>query len=193
MTHEVGHFLNLFHPFDNVIGAGPCGDDDVADTPITQSSGCDLTLSGCNPPVIENVQNFMTGSYCFIMFTEGQKTRMVNCLNSNEGSRRNLWQVDNLAATLGADYAAGLLEAQELQLQVWPNPASDELFVEYKGKYGSVGVELYDLLGQQLWSGDVHQDQSAQIAVGDYTEGTYILKVLADGQYRSSQLVTVTH
>ena len=101
LTHESGHCFNLAHPWGSTNQPGQqCGDDNVSDTPETQGwTTCNLTGSVCNPPIIENVQNFMEYSYCDVMFTEGQKTRMHAALNSSVGSRSNLWTPANLAAT----------------------------------------------------------------------------------------------
>ncbi len=103
LTHEIGHCLNLRH----VWGATnqpdvSCGDDLVGDTPQTKGSPvgvCNLALSVCNPPTIENVQNYMDYSYCNAMFTLGQKARMIACLNSSTAGRNNLWTTANLIAT----------------------------------------------------------------------------------------------
>ncbi|MDB5284517.1 MAG: hypothetical protein JWO06_3592, partial [Bacteroidota bacterium] len=101
LTHEIGHYLNLKHPWgDNNSPGVACGDDDVDDTPITRGSTfCDLTLSYCNPPIIENVQNYMDYSYCSVMFTEGQKARMLAALASDVSGRNNLYSDANLIAT----------------------------------------------------------------------------------------------
>ncbi|MCS6818738.1 MAG: M43 family zinc metalloprotease, partial [Chitinophagales bacterium] len=101
LTHEVGHSLNLEHPWGRTNQPGvACGDDGVDDTPITKgATTCNLNQSDCQFGVIENVQNFMDYSYCSVMFTEGQKTRMLASLNSNISSRRNLWRCENLQAT----------------------------------------------------------------------------------------------
>ncbi|MBP6401695.1 MAG: PKD domain-containing protein [Bacteroidia bacterium] len=101
LTHEAGHCLNLAHPWGSTNQPGvACGDDNVSDTPETQGwTSCNLSGSICNPPIIENVQNYMEYSYCDVMFTEGQKTRMHAALNSPTGSRNNLWTLPNLTAT----------------------------------------------------------------------------------------------
>jgi len=102
LTHECGHSLNLLHPWGNSNTPGvTCGTDSVADTPTTMGwvSNCDLNGSVCNPPIIENVQNYMDYSYCTTMFTLGQKARMWAALNSPVAGRNNLWQQSNLIAT----------------------------------------------------------------------------------------------
>ncbi|MES2134590.1 MAG: M43 family zinc metalloprotease [Bacteroidota bacterium] len=110
-AHECGHFLNLHHIWggNNVPGFYyyPCADpnkdcsidDLVADTPPTIGwQGCNLSGASCGNTV-DNVQNAMDYSYCNIMFTQGQKTRMQACLNSAIAGRNNLWQTANLVAT----------------------------------------------------------------------------------------------
>ena len=101
LTHEIGHCLNLPHVWGSTNQPGvACGDDGVADTPETMGhTSCNLTSSVCNPPIIENVQNYMEYSFCENMFTEGQSVRMRAALNSSIAGRNNLWQAANLLAT----------------------------------------------------------------------------------------------
>lgn len=109
LTHELGHVFNLLHPWGsgNEVGTA-CGDDGVFDTPITKGfSTCQTAASAqvCNPPVVENYQNFMDYSYCDVMFTQDQKTRMFAALNAGASQRNNLWTNANLIAT-GTDGSA---------------------------------------------------------------------------------------
>ncbi|MES2568302.1 MAG: M43 family zinc metalloprotease [Bacteroidota bacterium] len=110
-AHECGHYLNLHHIWggNNVPNFYfyPCADpnkdcnidDLVADTPPTIGwQSCNINGASCGN-VVDNVQNAMDYSYCNIMFTEGQKTRMQACLNSGIAGRNNLWQPANLMAT----------------------------------------------------------------------------------------------
>ncbi len=110
-AHECGHYFNLQHIWggNNVPGfyyypcadpAKDCNIDDlVADTPPTIGwVSCNLSGASCGNTV-DNVQNAMDYSYCNIMFTQGQKTRMQACLNSPIAGRNNLWQTANLIAT----------------------------------------------------------------------------------------------
>ncbi|RBL89381.1 M43 family zinc metalloprotease [Chitinophaga flava] len=100
LTHEVGHFLNLWHTFENDCNAPG---DEVDDTPPTQSNfgGCNLNANWCG--VVANVENYMDYSSCTKMFTLGQRDRMLAALNSSVAQRNNLWSAANLAATLLPD------------------------------------------------------------------------------------------
>ncbi len=102
LTHEIGHYLNLDHTWGgtNDPGVDCTGSDGVTDTPTTKGhTACLLNDAVCNPPTIENVQNYMEYAYCSNMYTAGQKTKMRTCLTSSTASRNNLWSATNLSAT----------------------------------------------------------------------------------------------
>lgn len=114
LTHEVGHWLNLSHPWgpnNNPGNAASCNDDDgVNDTPNTIGwTTCNLSGTTCGS--LDNVQNYMDYSYCSRMFTDGQVTRMHTALNSSQGGRDNLWTTSNLNATGTNTTTPGLCEA----------------------------------------------------------------------------------
>ncbi|MCW5900101.1 MAG: T9SS type A sorting domain-containing protein [Flavobacteriales bacterium] len=102
LTHEVGHWINLEHPWgptNNPGVASNCNSDDgVADTPNTIGwQTCNVNGSSCNS--LDNVENFMEYSFCSKMFTNGQKTRMIAALNSTTAQRNQLSQAQNLSFT----------------------------------------------------------------------------------------------
>ncbi|MBP6304194.1 MAG: T9SS type A sorting domain-containing protein [Bacteroidia bacterium] len=97
-THEIGHWLGLFHPFQGGCEQG----DDVLDTPPVDeaSYGCNQINSCTNdnpdlPDQIENFMDYADGS-CQNMFTKGQKARSRQVLFIN---REDLWKESNLVAT----------------------------------------------------------------------------------------------
>lgn len=101
-THEVGHWLGLQHPWGPGSPGITCGDDGIADTPVTMGFTSCSNLSNsdiCNPGTPENVQNYMENSYCQRMFTSGQRNFMHAALNSTISQRSNLWTNGNLSAT----------------------------------------------------------------------------------------------
>ena len=101
-THEIGHWLNLKH----IWGDAVCGDDLVADTPEAEGSngGCPTfphnTDSPCGNPDGEMFMNYMdyVHDYCMIMFTQGQRDRMLS-LFSIGGAREDLLLSTGCAGT----------------------------------------------------------------------------------------------
>jgi uncharacterized protein (UPF0297 family) len=90
VTHEVGHWLDLYH----IWGDSTCGEDYVADTPLHSSSntGCPTypQMNNCSNKA-EMTSNFMdySNDACMNIFTVGQKNRM-QALFSAGGDRANL-------------------------------------------------------------------------------------------------------
>jgi hypothetical protein len=84
-THEIGHWLNLYH----VWGDANCGNDQVSDTPTQQTSnyGCPtfphVTCSnGPNGDMFMNYMDYVDDA-CMMMFSLGQSSRMAAAINTS--------------------------------------------------------------------------------------------------------------
>ncbi|KAK0555911.1 hypothetical protein OC844_005997 [Tilletia horrida] len=79
-THEIGHWLGLYHPFQGQSCASTNPGDYVSDTPQQQTPtfGCPATKNTCASPGDDLVHNFMdyADDSCMQSFTLGQRQRV---------------------------------------------------------------------------------------------------------------------
>lgn len=183
-THEIGHWLGLFHPNNDI----PCGDDFVADTPPTdnlnQTTSCSDLFSNCSGKrTRELTENYLMYSPdpCMNMFTADQVARMRAVLRL---SPRRARVVNVVSSSLG--------ETDHLTITVYPNPASVDpsVDVQLKGNQ-SFSVDLLDITGRLVRTDAFTDSPSTRVplSVKGLAPGIYILRVKTDAEFASKRFV----
>jgi PKD repeat protein len=110
LAHELGHYLDLYHPFQNSCGDENCRNtgDRVCDTPpvLAASRGCNKVQNTCHqdvPNKRDMIENIMDYSDCRTILTAGQKVRVDNTFDVY---RSKLISVENL-------YRTGVIDSNE--------------------------------------------------------------------------------
>ena len=166
-THEVGHWLSLFH----IWGDNTCGDDYVADTPEQEQAnfGCNIHPQPSCTNSGDMFMNFMDYSddACMNIFTEGQKQRAMAVLNT---SRVGLISSNGCQPFILPNTDAGIsaiINPNNLDVEcaspVYPivvlkNFSSDTLFVATIKYSVNGGTPEY-----QVWNGALAQYQTDTI------------------------------
>lgn len=82
------------------------------------------------------------------------------------------------------DISTTVMEAEAVELTVWPNPAQDA--VQITGLRGSTEYEIVDLAGRRLRAGRIAVDGALSLA--GLSDGAYLLRLL-DGSGRALRLL----
>ena len=183
-THEIGHWLGLFHPN----GDSRCGDDYVADTPqietLNQTDRCDPVYSTCvtgqrTRNLIEDYMDY-SPDQCMNIFTGGQRDRMRAVLQLSPRRRQLIQSTTALAPT------------EKLTITTYPNPilTTATVDVQFTGSQ-SFTTELYDASGRLRQTQDYVSNPSRRITVDATTlaAGMYILRVTTPSEHASQRLL----
>lgn len=178
LTHEFGHFFNLFHTHEG----GCANGDQVADTPAENEGGGNCAqIVECNNNVnYENYMGYKGSSGCNKMFTQGQMDRVLATMS--HPARQSLWQPSNLIAT-GVNSSCALSledETFENSVTIYPNPINDSFNILSDNFVGeNVFVTIYSILGRRIYKKEyVNVTRTLTIENAIKAPGYYIVQVL---------------
>jgi len=186
-THEVGHWLGLLHTWGTVDNV--CGTDYCDDTP--QARAGNLTFT-CDPRTVRcsgvtsqvMIENYMDYSpdVCMNIFTKNQLDRM----------RAVLAVSPRRIALIKASKEGRLESSDNLTLELYPNPASMELYANVRfSDFQSFTLAVYDQKGilqssqsfKDVWS------RKVPIVTDRLIPGLYICKVSIGKETLSKRFV----
>lgn len=165
LTHEMGHYFGLQHPWGAKINDDCAEDDAIDDTPLQNgpTEGCPAfpKLDDCTQGSGIMFMNFMDYSddNCLSMFTKGQKSFMLSNLMN---FRSKL--LDNQQCLSSSSLPAWNSN------KVFPNPTSGSITLDFPSK----DIQLINTQGQILneWT-----KETSKIDLSSYTSGIYFLRI----------------
>jgi len=187
-SHEVGHWVGLYHTFQGGCDTGSCSSsgDLVCDTPAqaTATSGCPSGKDTCPAAGLDPIHNYMDYStdICYNNFTTGQDARadfMMSTYRPIIGSAARIADQKALLQTAKGGEAFGL--------RAIPNPFNPRTKIEFSmQREGNALVRVYDIQGRtvativntRLLQG-VHR---YEFDGGGLASGIYLLQLRVDGR-----------
>jgi hypothetical protein len=189
-THEIGHWLNLYH----IWGDEACGDDLVSDTKVAEQEnyGCPLfphnSFNACgtdaNGEMYMNYMDYVDDG-CMNMFTFGQKNRMRAAINTHRSGLLSSGGCGAVAA------ASDVLTPGMLQLA--PNPSTGS-FTLYARNFipRNTSIVVTNALGVEVQRATEVGAFPHTIDLGDLPNDIYFVRV-TNGKSLITQKVVIQH
>lgn len=93
--------------------------------------------------------------------------------------------INILNVTIVAVEGASVDENEAIRISIFPNPATDVLNIASE----SINrVEVFNMAGQRVWVGD-YSENEITIATSNWTPGTYMVKVTANGTAKVEKII----
>jgi hypothetical protein len=178
LTHEVGHWLGLWHNW----GANSCTTDYCDDTPPSSGPSVGNPSYPDDPGSCNNPSNFPDGEIYMnfmdytadpfkYMFTEDQTIRMRTALQNSP--HRNQLGTHGLCSLITEVPAI----ANDLSgIMVYPNPSSGPFTIELPTNYSTAIINVRNLSGQLLQQLTIRYERNFQLEL-DLCPGIYFLEI----------------
>jgi hypothetical protein len=174
-THEVGHWLNLFHPWGQ--GGGNCCtcSDYCYDTPYQDGptfgcpSGPQISCNnGPNGNMYEVYMDY-TDDACMNMFSFGQCSRMMATIN---GVRQQFLNSKGCLAT-GINFMNN-----DNKITLFPNPAMTSITLHSTMSIINCQLSIEDVLGNKIYQQQINNSTQSTIDISTWSEGVYFYEVI---------------
>jgi hypothetical protein len=186
LTHELGHFFNLLHTFQNCSNSN-CNTqgDKVCDTPPLgiSTGGCpsDGSIAGCDGFTPALTMNYMdyTNDACMYMFTVGQANRMLAWYNTLIAQSQ--LQTNVLANN---DFVKN-------NFSISPNPNKGVFSIQLTEVTDNYSVIIIDALGREIFNAEYNQtsDLVQNIELENALSGMYFVTIQSKGAQITKKII----
>jgi Pregnancy-associated plasma protein-A/Secretion system C-terminal sorting domain len=182
VTHELGHFFNLYHTFGNNDGCLATNTDYINDTPKVgnASYGCPTSGSvpGCDvlPALTMNYMDYVDDS-CMYMFTLGQK-------NVAKAYLQTLVPDFKKDVFIGEDYV-------KPPFSVYPNPNNGDFAIQFENYSPEHLIDIYDVSGRNVFSKKINpggNNVKIKIQMAKMVNGFYYVSIKNDKMIKTQKI-----
>lgn len=187
-THEIGHWLHLYHIWGDDNGA--CfGTDYIDDTPNQANNN--ISCPNFPKPSCQNTSdmfmNYMdyTDDMCMNIFTVGQKNRMRGVLNTSRVSIKS----STVCTPLGVDSRGNIRG-----VMVYPNPAGNHISITaFINNPADATIRIFDIGGRLIATENLGfvSEINHEMQVDNLLPGIYLVEV-SSGDTRVSRRLVIT-
>lgn len=184
LTHELGHFFNLYHTFQACDGSNcATSGDRVCDTPSSDTPWYSCVEGpgevGTNCGTSQLTMNYMdyVADSCMYMFTEGQVNRM------------NAWY-NTIVSQLQTNVLANN-EFINTNFSIVPNPNNGSFAIQLNNKTDNYTVSIMDSLGREVYNNEFNQttDLIQNIQIDTKLTGFYFISIQSEGAILNKKII----
>ena len=191
-THEVGHWLNLFHIWGNDT---LCGDDNCADTPPQEISNYNcptfphkqfnLCGSGANGEMFMNYMDYVDDN-CMNTFTYDQASRMEAAINLERSA---------LLSSFGCSFnTTGLNNLFfDSKFNIYPNPSNGDFNINIKQMdIKNMSITVNNILGEQVYEfvgKNISVNDNIHIDLNNSSNGVYYVNIKSDNYFVNKKII----
>jgi hypothetical protein len=184
LTHELGHFFNLYHTFQSCDGSNcATSGDRVCDTPSSDTPWYSCVegpgVVGTNCGTSQLTMNYMdyVSDSCMYMFTAGQVNRM------------NAWY-NTIVSQLQTNVLANN-EFIDRNFSIVPNPNNGSFAIQLNNKTDNYTVSIIDSLGREVYNNEFNQttDLIQNIQIDNKLTGFYFISIQSDGAILNKKII----
>lgn len=175
-THEVGHWLSLYHIWGDD-GTGCWGTDYCSDTPNQgdENYGCPTFPESSCSNTSDMYMNYMdyTDDACMNLFTTTQKARMWAILNGSRSS---------LKSSTGC-IPVGIIDSEnkDINLHIYPNPSSGIFTLDFADNTlnENIYIQVFNTIGQEMFNKQTNLSGATQfeLNISHLPKGLYQISI----------------
>lgn len=199
MTQMIIHTRDFLYPIvcSAAGGAAPISDFSADDTNVSTGQNVTFTESCTNSPYgftwtitpatgVSYVNSTSATSSDPVVTFANAGTYTVSLNSANNGGSHTVTKTSYITVTSNAS----INEAAKNSLAIFPNPATETVFVTLTDASGIVSYKLIDLTGKTVASGNKNVSNGAvEINVNDLSNGVYTMQVSYGTQIKTGKVV----